>query len=70
MILSCLLINSDAIEVTIRNIPIDAFYFQNHQEIYRAIIFMYRNKAPIDILYFYVLQDNGLLQKRRGKSIN
>jgi replicative DNA helicase len=27
MILSCLLINSDAIEVTIRNIPIDAFLF-------------------------------------------
>jgi replicative DNA helicase len=49
MILSCLLINSDAIEVTIRNIPIDAFYFQNHQK-FRAIIFMYRNKAPIDIL--------------------
>jgi replicative DNA helicase len=28
MILSCLLINSDAIEVTIRNIPIDAFIFK------------------------------------------
>jgi replicative DNA helicase len=44
MILSCLLINSDAIEVTIRNIPIDAFIFKTIK-IYRAIIFMYRNKA-------------------------
>jgi replicative DNA helicase len=66
MILSCLLINSDAIEVTIRNIPIDAFYFQNHQEIYRAIIFMYRNKAPRYTYFNYVLQDNGLLQKSEG----
>ena len=70
MILSCLLINSDAIEVTIRNIPIDAFYFQNHQEIYRAIIFMYRNKAPIDILTLITfLQDNGLLQKIGGVKV-
>jgi replicative DNA helicase len=70
MILSCLLINSDAIEVTIRTIPIDAFYFQNHQEIYRAIIFMYRNKAPIDILTLITfLQDNGLLQKIGGVKV-
>jgi replicative DNA helicase len=71
MILSCLLINSDAIEVTIRNIPIDAFYFQNHQEIYRAIIFMYRNKAPIDILTlitFYKIM--AFCKKSEGKSIN
>jgi replicative DNA helicase len=70
MILSCLLINSDAIELTIRTIPIDAFYFQNHQEIYKAIIFMYRNKAPIDILTLITfLQDNGLLQKIGGVKV-
>jgi replicative DNA helicase len=67
MILSCLLINSDAIEVTIRIFQLMLFYFQNHQEIYRAIIFMYRNKAPIDILTLITfLQDNGLLQKIGG----
>jgi replicative DNA helicase len=32
---------------------------------------MYRNKAPIDILTLITfLQDNGLLQKIGGKSIN
>jgi replicative DNA helicase len=66
MILSCLLINSDAIEVTIRNIPIDAFYFQNHQEIYRAI-FMYRNKAPIDILTLITFLQDTFSKKRRQK---
>jgi replicative DNA helicase len=67
MVLSCLLINSDAIEITIQTVPVEAFYFQNHQEIYRAIIFMYRNKAPIDILTLITfLQDNGLLQKIGG----
>jgi replicative DNA helicase len=70
MILSCLLINSDAIEVTIRNIPIDAFYFQNHQEIYRLLFSCIEIKS-IDILTLITfLQDNGLLQKIGGKSIN
>ena len=44
MILSCLLINSEAIEITLKTLSIDAFYFQNHQEIYKAIIFMYNKK--------------------------
>jgi replicative DNA helicase len=38
MILSCLLINSEAIEITLQTLPIEAFYFKNHQEIYKAII--------------------------------
>jgi replicative DNA helicase len=38
MILSCLLINSEAIEMTLQTLPIEAFYFKNHQEIYKAII--------------------------------
>ena len=67
VILSCLLINSEAIELTVRTLPINAFYFQNHQEIYKAIIFMYKNKIPIDILTLITfLQDNGLLQKIGG----
>ena len=43
MILSCLLINYEAIEITNQTLPIDAFYFKNHQEIYKTIIFMYKN---------------------------
>jgi replicative DNA helicase len=67
MILSCLLISSEAIELTTRTLPIDAFYFKNHQEIYRAIIFMYKNKVPIDILTLITfLQDNGFLKQIGG----
>jgi replicative DNA helicase len=67
MILSCLLISSEAIELTTRTLPIEAFYFKNHQEIYRAIIFMYKNKIPIDILTLITfLQDNGFLKQIGG----
>jgi replicative DNA helicase len=67
MILSCLLINSEAIEITLKTISVDAFYFKNHQEIYKAILFMYENKMPVDILTLVTfLQDNGLLQKIGG----
>jgi replicative DNA helicase len=67
MILSCLLLNSEAIEITVKTLSIDVFYFKNHQEIYKAIIFMYQNDIPIDILTLITfLQDNGLLQKIGG----
>ena len=67
MILSCLLINSEAIELTLTTISFEVFYFKNHQEIYKAIIFMYKNKRPIDILTLNIfLQENGLLQKVGG----
>jgi len=70
MILSCLLINSEAIEITIKIISPDVFYFKNHQEIYRSIIFMYKNNIPIDILTLITfLQDNGLLQKIGGVQV-
>ena len=70
MILSCLLINSEAIERTLKTISIDVFYFKNHQEIYRSIIFMHKNNIPIDILTLITfLQDNGLLQKIGGVKV-
>jgi len=70
MILSCLLINSEAIEITLKTVSIDVFYFKNHQEIYKAIIFMYKNNIPIDILTLITfLQDNGLLQKIGGVKV-
>ena len=70
MILSCLLINSEAIEITLKTISIDGFYFKNHQELYKAIIFMYKNNIPIDILTLITfLQDNGLLQKIGGVKV-
>ena len=70
MILSCLLVNSEAIEITLKTVSIDMFYFKNHQEIYKAIIFMYKNNIPIDILTLVTfLQDNGLLQEIGGIKI-
>ena len=70
MILSCLLINSEAIEITIKTISPDVFYFKNHQEIYKSIIFLYKNDVPIDILTLITfLQDNGLLQKIGGINV-
>lgn len=70
MILSCLLINTKSIEVTLKILPVDAFYFQNHQEIYRALLMMYQNKITIDILTLIAfLQDNGLLEKIGGVKV-
>ena len=40
MVLSGLLISTDAIEITLKILPIEAFYFKNHQEIYKAIMFI------------------------------
>jgi replicative DNA helicase len=67
MILSCLLIILKQLKLLYKLFPIDAFYFKNHQEIYKAIIFMYQNKISIDILTLITfLQDNGLLKNWRG----
>jgi replicative DNA helicase len=66
-ILNCLLVNSEAIELTTRTISAEAFYFKNHQKIYKAIIFMYENKLSIDILTLTTfLQEEGLLKKIGG----
>ena len=67
MILSCLILNSETIKFTLTLLPIEAFYFKNHQEIYKAIIFMAKNQLPIDILSLTTfLQENGLLKKIGG----
>lgn len=67
MLLSCLLSNLEALEMTINLLPIEAFYFRNHQEIYRIIILMYKNNFLIDVLSLTTfLQQNGLLKKVGG----
>lgn len=67
MILSCLILNSETIKFTVRLLPIEAFYFKNHQEIYKAMIFMSKNQLSIDILSLTTfLQENGLLKKIGG----
>jgi replicative DNA helicase len=67
MVLSGLLVSPEAIEITLKTLPIDAFYFKNHQEIYKAIKFLHDTKISIDVLTLLTfLQDNGLLQKVGG----
>ena len=67
IVLNCLLINSESIEITLQTLSIEAFYFKNHQEIYKIIIYMYKNKLPIDIFTLSIfLQDNGLLKNIGG----
>ena len=67
MVLSCMLINSDAIEIIIKNLTMDAFYFKNHQELFKAILFMYQKKQSIDIITVTTfLQENGLINKIGG----
>jgi len=67
IILSSLLISTEAIETTLRKITIETFYFNNHQEIYRAIIFLYQERNSVDILTLITfLKDQGLLEKIGG----
>jgi replicative DNA helicase len=70
IILSCLLNNPTVIEVTSHLLLVEAFYFKNHQEIYRAIIFMNKNNFPVDIITLInFLQTNGLLEKVGGSKV-
>jgi len=70
MILSCLLINSEAIEITTQTLTIDAFYFKNHQEIYKAIVEMYRKKVPINVISVNdFLKETGCLEKIGGTKV-
>jgi replicative DNA helicase len=67
IILSSLLISSETIELVFRNVKVETFYFQNHQELYKTIVEMYTNKIPIDIITLTTfLQDNGKLEKVGG----
>ena len=70
MILSCLIANSETIEMTVQTLSINAFYFKNHQEIYKAIINMYENQILIDTLTLTTfLQDKGLLESIGGLKV-
>ena len=69
-ILSSLLISSQALDIVLRNVKVETFYFKNHQELYKAVIKMYQTKIPIDILTVGTyLQDNGLLEKIGGTKV-
>ena len=70
MLLSCMLTNSEAIEIIIKSISVEAFYFKNHQELFKAVLFMYQNKQSIDIITLTTfLQENGLINKIGGVKV-
>ena len=67
IILSSVLLNSEALEIVLRNVKIDTFYFKNHQELYKIIIRMYKSKIPVDIVTLNTyLQNYGLLENIGG----
>jgi len=67
MVLSSMLTNIEAIEIIIKALTVESFYFKNHQELFKTILFMYQNKQVIDILTLTTfLQENGLLAKIGG----
>ena len=70
IILSTLLISTNAIEITLKRIPVEAFYFKNHQEIYKSIIFLHQSKNSVDILTLMsFLKDQGLLEEIGGMEV-
>lgn len=70
IILSSLLINLEAIELVLRTVKIETFYFKNHQQLYKAIIEMYKKRLSVDIITLHsFLQDNGLLETVGGTKI-
>jgi len=67
IVLSCLISNSSTINITIKSLAIESFYFKNHQEIFKAIHFMYQKNQPINMVTLInFLQINGLLKKIGG----
>lgn len=70
IVLSCLLINYEAIEITIKTVRIETFYFINHQEIYKAIIKMYLKKLPVTLFSLNdFLRAEGYLDKIGGTKV-
>lgn len=70
MVLSCLLLEPSLIESIPKHLPVDAFYFKNHQELYKVLLYMNKNKLSIDILFLMsFLQSKGLLEKVGGTKV-
>jgi len=70
MILSCLIINFEAVEFAIETLPSEAFYFKNHEQIYKTIIFMYQYQLSIDIFSLAsFLQEKALLEEIGGIAV-
>ena len=69
-ILGSLLRRPEVIEMVVKTIRVETFYFKNHQEIYKTIIEMYKTQVPIDIFTLNkVLQEKGRLNNIGGTKV-
>jgi len=73
-LLTCILVNCDTsfqtLEVIMEHLPIDAFYFKNHQKLYQTFINMYREDLSIDFLTTTdYIQCHGLINEVGGLQV-
>lgn len=67
LVLGNILVNSDSLEMTIRYLTINAFYFKPHQQIYNTILTLQQNSINVDIgTVVSSLHDEGLLEHTGG----
>ena len=70
MLLSCLLLEPELIQTIYSKLPINAFYFKNHQELYKIINFMVNKNLQVDTLKLTsFLQTQGLIHKVGGTRV-
>ena len=73
-LLTCILVNCDTsfqtLEIIMEHLPIDAFYFKNHQKLYQTFIKMYQEDLSIDFLTTTdYIQCNGLIHDVGGLQV-
>ena len=73
-LLTCILVNSDTsfqtLEIIMEHLPIEAFYFKNHQKLYETFIKMYQEDLSIDFLTTTdYIQCNGLIKDVGGLQV-
>nr|YP_009162747.1 replication helicase subunit [Pseudo-nitzschia multiseries]AKT26148.1 replication helicase subunit [Pseudo-nitzschia multiseries] len=73
-LLTCILVNCDTsfqtLEVIMEHLPIDAFYFKNHQKLYQTFINMYHENLAIDFLTTTdYIQCHGLINEVGGLQV-
>ena len=73
-LLTCILVNCDTsfqtLEIIMEHLPIDAFYFKNHQKLYQTFINMYKEDLAIDFLTTTdYIQCNGLINDIGGLQV-
>ena len=70
LVLGSILTTPEAILLVSEKLPIEAFYLENHQIIYKALLILYAEGKTIDYINLITwVQDNGFLLKIGGANI-